>query len=128
MSPIANTFGWSGRVQSGRTWMRPARSHVAPDAAASSAASGDAWTPAAQTTVRAAIRSLPDRTVDVQPLGVDFRDLDAHAELDAELFELTHGDLRESIAELVERLVTGVDQQHPHLPGIDAPEARAQRA
>ena len=38
--------------------MRPARSTSAPLAAASVAASGDAWTPAAQTVVRASIRDV----------------------------------------------------------------------
>ena len=57
MSPIANTSGWPGRVQSSRTTIRPARSHVAPLASASRAASGEACTPAAQILVRAARRS-----------------------------------------------------------------------
>ena len=39
--------------------MRPARSTDAPEAAANWAASGDAWTPAAHTTVRAGMRSVP---------------------------------------------------------------------
>ena len=48
MSPTAKTSGWPGSVQSGSTWMRPARSHSAPEASASSFASGEAATPAAQ--------------------------------------------------------------------------------
>ena len=58
MSPIAKTSGWPGSVQSSFTTMRPARSHVAPPASASSRASGDACTPAAQIFVRHTIRSV----------------------------------------------------------------------
>ena len=54
MSPMANTSGWPGIVQSGSTLMRPARSLSAPDASASIPASGEAATPAAQIFVLAA--------------------------------------------------------------------------
>ena len=59
MSPIANTSGCPGSVQSGRTATRAARSVCAPVASASIFASGEACTPAAQILVRAAIRSRP---------------------------------------------------------------------
>ena len=58
MSPTAKTSGWPGRVRSGSTAMRPARSTSAPVASASAAASGEAWTPAAHTTVWASMRSV----------------------------------------------------------------------
>ena len=58
MSPIAKTSGWPGSVQSSRTTMRPARSHVAPLASASRPASGEACTPAAQIFVRQTTRSV----------------------------------------------------------------------
>ena len=56
MSPIANTSGCPGSVQSGCTSIRPARSHSAPAASASVRASGDAATPAAQILVLAGKR------------------------------------------------------------------------
>ena len=58
MSPTANTSGCPGRVRSGSTLIRPARSTSAPQASASVPANGDACTPAAQMTVRAAMRSV----------------------------------------------------------------------
>ncbi len=58
MSPTAKTSGWPGSVRSGSTLIRPARSTSAPHASASLPASGDACTPAAQITVRAAMRSV----------------------------------------------------------------------
>ena len=59
MSPIANTSGCPGRLQSGFTATRPARSVSAPVFSASILASGDACTPAAQIRVRARIVSTP---------------------------------------------------------------------
>ena len=59
MSPIAKTSGWPGRLQSGRTATRPARSVSAPVASASILASGEACTPAAQIFVRAGMRRSP---------------------------------------------------------------------
>ena len=58
MSPTANTSGCPGRVRSGSTLIRPARSTSAPLASASAPANGEACTPAAQITVRAAMRSV----------------------------------------------------------------------
>ena len=58
MSPSAMTSGWPGSVRSGSTVTRPARSTSAPAASPSIPASPEARTPAAHTTVRAAIRSL----------------------------------------------------------------------
>ena len=52
---MTKTSPWPGIVRSGSTWTRPARSSGTP----SDRASGDAATPAAQITVRAAIRSRP---------------------------------------------------------------------
>ena len=62
---MTKTSGWPGIVRSGSTRTRPARSSGTP----SDRASGEAATPAAQSTVRAAIRSAPMPT----PLGVDRR-------------------------------------------------------
>ncbi len=59
MSPIANTSGWPGTVQSGFTVMRPARSVSTPDRSASIFASGEACTPAAQIRVLVRIVSTP---------------------------------------------------------------------
>ena len=56
---MANTSGWPGRVQSGSTGTRPARSVSTPAARASIPASGEACTPAAQIRVRARIVSVP---------------------------------------------------------------------
>ncbi len=62
MSPSARISGWPASDRSGSTVSRPARSVSAPASEASIPASGDAVTPAAQTTVRAEMRS-------VSPLG-----------------------------------------------------------
>ena len=59
MSPMANTSGWPGKVQSGSTGTRPARSVSTPAARASIPARGEACTPAAQIRVRAGIVSVP---------------------------------------------------------------------
>lgn len=56
MSPMAKISGWPGRVQSGETIRRPARSVSIPAASASRSASGEAFTPAAQMTVFAVMR------------------------------------------------------------------------
>ena len=55
-SPITNTSGWLGSVQSSSTFTRPARSRSTPAEAARSRPSGEAWTPAAQIFVAASIR------------------------------------------------------------------------
>ena len=59
MSPSANTSGCPASEQSGCTGMRPARSTSRPAFCASSFASGDACTPAAQIRVRVRITSSP---------------------------------------------------------------------
>ena len=59
MSPSTMISGCTGRVRSGSTVTRPARSRSAPVARASTAASGDAATPAAQTIVCDSSRSVP---------------------------------------------------------------------
>ncbi len=48
-SPTTLISGWPGRLRSGSTFTRPARSHSAPVAAASMRPSGEAATPAAHT-------------------------------------------------------------------------------
>ena len=58
MSPTAKTSGCPGSVRSGSTETRPARSTSAPVASPSALASGEAWTPAAHSTVRAAMRPV----------------------------------------------------------------------
>jgi hypothetical protein len=59
MSPIANTSGCPGSVQSGRTATLPVLSVSAPVCCASMPASGEAWTPAAQMRVRVGMTSFP---------------------------------------------------------------------
>src|SRR5450432_2839671 len=66
MSPTAKTSGWPGRLQSGRTATRPARSVPAPVAPASIMASGEARTPAARILHGDAVVAHPDRR-GVQP-------------------------------------------------------------
>ena len=56
MSPVTKISGWSGMVQSSPTMMRPARSCLAPVAAAMAAATGGAATPAVHSTVPASWR------------------------------------------------------------------------
>ncbi len=63
MSPSASTSRWPGRVRSLSTVTRPARSVSAPVRPASLPASGDAATPAAQMTVRVAMRSASPSAV-----------------------------------------------------------------
>jgi hypothetical protein len=58
MSPIAMTSGCVGRVRSGSTVTRPARSSFAPEPFASVAARGETVTPAAEITVRVGIPSM----------------------------------------------------------------------
>ena len=88
MSPTTNTSGCPGSVRSGSAAMRPAWSTSAPVAAASCAASGDACTPAAHTTVCAAMCSRAVARLDVDAGRVDVGDPRAHHELDAEAAEL----------------------------------------
>ena len=100
MSPMANTSGCFGRVQSGRVSIRPARSQTAPDASASRRASGEACTPAAQITVRAAIRSGPpgpSRATASASTAVTLTPMRSSTPMRA---ELARGDLRQPIAEL----------------------------
>ena len=59
MSPTTYTSGWPGRVRSAFTEIRPALSIAAPVCSASWRPSGEACTPAAQTTHRLAIREVP---------------------------------------------------------------------
>ena len=110
--------------------MRPARSTSAPVASASSAASGDACTPAAQITVPARrCARVPSRPVDVDADGVDADDPGAHAQLDAELLELRACRLAgEPVAEGGQRLVAAVERAHPHRRRVDRAELAAQAA
>ena len=59
MSPMANTSGCPGSVQSGFSTTRPAGSVSAPALPASCFASGEACTPAAQIRVRVGMTSSP---------------------------------------------------------------------
>ena len=63
MSPIANTSGWPGTVQSSPHQIRPARSQVAPLASREQAGQGRGLHPAAQILVRAEIRSVEPSSV-----------------------------------------------------------------
>ena len=65
-SPTTKTSGWPGIVRSGPTRTRPLRSVSAPVAAATLRPKDEASTPAAQSTVRAWISSVP-------PVGVSTR-------------------------------------------------------
>ena len=58
MSPRASTSGCPGSERSGSTTRRPARSASTPARSASRPASGEAFTPAAQMTVRVGMRSV----------------------------------------------------------------------
>ena len=70
MSPSASTSGWPGSVRSGPTVTRPAPSVSAPLASASRRARPDAWTPAAQITVRAGMCSVvPSPWATVTPVA-----------------------------------------------------------
>ena len=85
MSPTTNTSGCPGRVRSGSTAMWPLRSTSAPVADASCAASGDACTPAAQTTVCASMRSRAVARPHVDAGRVDVDDPRAHHQLHADV-------------------------------------------
>ena len=128
MSPTANTSGCPGRVRSGSTSMRPARSTCAPHAAASFPASGEACTPAAQITVRAAIRSLGavrERHVDTD--RVDAGDARAHLQLDPESVQLARRRPGQVVPERGQRLLAAVDDEHAHGLRIEGAEVAAQR-
>ena len=58
MSPTTNTSGYPGSVRSGLTLIRPDRSRGAPVCSDRVLVSDDAWTPAAQILVTAAICSV----------------------------------------------------------------------
>ena len=126
MSPTAKTSGWPGIVRSGSTEMRPARSTSAPVASASALASGEACTPAAHSTVRAAMRSvLPSASADVDPVAVDAGDPGAHAQLDAEPLQLLGRAARQVVAERRQRLLAAVEQEHPHRRRVERAEVLA---
>ena len=129
MSPIAKTSGWPGRVQSGPTGIRPARSHSTPHWSASSLASGDAWTPAAQTLVCA----LDARHLAVGPLHFDAVAIDGGddalgMDLHALSLELLRRLRREFVAEPGEDLLAAVEQHHPGAGGVDRVEVRREGA
>lgn len=67
MSPITLISGWPCRLRSGSTGTRPARSACRPQSAAIWRPSGEAATPAAHSTVRAASRCSPCTVCNVTP-------------------------------------------------------------
>src|ERR671928_153344 len=78
MSPTTCTSGWPGRVRSGWTATRPARSTSAPDCSPSSRPSGLACTPAAQIFVAAWIRRVVPAEVAAQGAMRELGDLTGH--------------------------------------------------
>ena len=129
MSPMAKTSGCPGTVRSGSTAMRPARSTSAPLASASLAASGDAWTPAAQIVVWASIRDLlPSALGHVDAEGVDTHDPGAHPQLDAEALQLLRRLAGEPVAERGQRLLAAVEQEHSHRGRIERAELALEAA
>ena len=128
MSPTANTSGWPGSVRSGSTAMRPARSVSAPVASASVAASGDACTPAAQTTVRAAMRSVPSFVSTSTPRPSTLVTRAFIRSSTPRSLELAGGARRQPVAEGRERLLAAVDEHDPHRRGIERAELAAQAA
>ena len=128
MSPTANTSGWPGSVRSGSVAMRPARSTSAPLCSASIAASGEACTPAAQTTVRAAMRSVPSLVVTSTPFASMPVTRAPILQLDAESFELARRAPGEIVAERRQRFLAAVDQEHAHRRRVERAELAAQSA
>ena len=133
MSPTTNTSGWPGRVRSGSTEMRPARSSSAPVASASIVPSGDACTPAAQMTVWEATcdgLTFPDSslTVDVDAGAVDRGHPRPHHQLHAHALERPRRLHRKLVAERGQRLGAPVHQHDPHLGRVDAAEVALQAA
>ena len=127
MSPTAKTSGCPGRLRSGSTAIRPARSVSAPVASASMPASGEAWTPAAQMTVPQSKRPFVAlRALGVDAEGIDTDDAQSHAQLDAHLLELGGGAPREVVAEGGQRLLAAVDQDDPDRRRVDAAEVLGQ--
>ena len=129
MSPTANTSGCPGSERSGSTAMRPARSTSAPLAAASLAARGDAWTPAAQMAVRASIRDV------APPASATSTPRASTPTTRAFIFSSTPSRSSsvvalggESIPEVRQRLLAAVQQQHPHRPRIEPTELALQAA
>ena len=118
MSPIANTSGCAGSVRSGSTRMRPTASVSAPEAEASTPASPEARTPAAQMIVPARTRSVsivtPSASMPVtrwSTIGVtpsDSSDLNAFV-----------GQLRR---EGRQHAIAGLDEQDARLGRVHDPE------
>ena len=104
--------GCPGTDRSALTMTRPARSLGAP----SHSAAGDAFTPAAQTMVRASIRSVPSGDAAV----VAFGDAGAEPDLDAELLERPPCRFRQRGIERGAAARPGFDQKDTGRARIDA--------
>ena len=128
MSPSANTSGCPGRVRSGSTVSRPARSSSRPAALASVAASSEAVTPAAQID-----RSRAD-VLDLAVLGPDRdrgrADVDdgvPDQRSDAELLERARRLPRQRLREARQDAVGSLDEQNARRSGVDRTEVARQR-
>ena len=119
-SPITKTSGWPGTVRSGGDAHAPGPVERAPRA---TAPRGEAATPAAQTTVRAAIAV----GADVDAALVDAGHRRAGPDLHAELLELPLRLLREVLGVGGEQPRARLDQDHAGHARVDAPEV-ARRA
>ncbi len=115
MSPIANTSGRPGSVQSGFTLMRPAWSMFAPLASR-------AWRPAAKPgrpPPRGSFSRGSGTVASARPrlhaFAVDARDVGVRANLDSHPREVAVGDALEAFGEGAEHLRAGVEQHDPRL-------------
>ena len=128
MSPTTNTSGWPGSVQSGSTSTCPALSVLAPVASARAAASGEAWTPAAQTFARHAIRSSPSGPWTTMPSAstsvTRVRIRSSTPARSISLVAIAHS----RSPKRRQRLLAPVEQQHASARGIDAAEVVLQGA
>ena len=106
--------------------MWPLRSTSAPVAAASCAASGDACTPAAQTTVCASMRSVPSLVCTSTPDASTLVTLAPIMQLDAEVAELAGSRRGEVVTERRQRFLAAVDEHDAHRRRIERTELAAQ--
>ena len=128
MSPTTNTSGCPGRLRSGLTLTRPARSTSASLCSASCWPSGEALTPAAHTLQRDRIRrSVPSGSITSTPVLSTPTTLTLSWTSTPILASWSRAAGGQLLAERPEHRRRGVQQDHPGLAGVDPAEVPAQR-
>ena len=127
-SPITEISGWPGQRQVGVDLDAPGpvRAGAGGRARATSAMPA-VRTPAAQTTVRVAIRSVSLADLDRHAACVDVGDHRVLAHRHAELAELLGRLRRGRLAERGDHALAGVEQDHPRRARVDPPEVALHR-